>query len=122
MSQQPWRILIADDDPTAALLFRAALAGEAFVLTVVDNGVDALAAFESQPFDLALLDVEMPGMDGIAVCAAIRQARGEDFPVLLVTGRNDSAFLTQAMALSAGYIAKPLDWAALSGTLRALLA
>lgn len=122
MSRQPWRILIADDDPTAALLFRAALAGEAFVLTVVDNGIDALAAFESQPFDLALLDVEMPGMDGIAVCAAIRQTRGEDFPVLLVTGRNDSAFLTQAMALSAGYIAKPLDWAALSGTLRALLA
>src|SRR5574343_791685 len=122
MSQQPWRILIADDDPTAALLFRAALAGESFVLTLVDNGIDALAAFESQPFDLALLDVEMPGMDGIAVCAAIRQTRGEDFPVLLVTGRNDSAFLTQAMALSAGYIAKPLDWAALSGTLRALLA
>lgn len=122
MSPQPWRILIADDDPTAALLFRAALADEAFLPTVVDNGIDALAAFERQPFDLALLDVEMPGMDGIAVCAAIRQARGVDFPVLLVTGRNDSAFLTQAMALSAGYIGKPLDWSALPGTLHALLA
>ena len=122
MSQPPWRILIADDDPTAALLFRAALAGDAFLPTVVDNGIDALTAFESQPFDLALLDVEMPGMDGLAVCAAIRQARGEAFPVLLVTGRNDREFVAQAMSLAAGYIRKPLNWSALPDTLRALLA
>ena len=44
MSNRPWRILVADDDPTAALLFPAALAGGEFELTLVDNGLDALAA------------------------------------------------------------------------------
>lgn len=96
MSNRPWRILVADDDPTAALLFPAALAGGEFELTLVDNGLDALAAFRRQAFDMALLDVEMPGLDGMAVCAAIRQSHGDAFPVLLVTGRHDAEFLALA--------------------------
>lgn len=121
MSKQPWRILVADDDPTAALLFRAAFSGEEFSLEMADNGIDALALFRSQAFDMALLDVEMPGMDGTEVCAAIRQTRGAGFPVLLITGRNDAGFIGQALALSAGYIGKPIDWSALPGTVRGLL-
>lgn len=121
MSKQPWRILVADDDPTAALLFRAALSGDDFVLEVADNGTDALAIFRRQDFDLALLDVEMPGLDGTEVCAAIRQTHGAGFPVLLVTGRNDAEFLDRALTLSAGYIGKPIDWSSLQRTVRGLL-
>lgn len=122
MSNRPWRILVADDDPTAALLFPAALAGGEFELTLVDNGLDALAAFRRQAFDMALLDVEMPGLDGMAVCAAIRQSHGDAFPVLLVTGRHDAEFLARAQALAAGHLGKPVAWAALAGMLRSLLA
>lgn len=121
MSRPPWRILIADDDPTAALLFRAALSGDDFVLDMVDNGDDALALFRQTAFDAVLLDVEMPGLDGLEVCAAIRQAHGPVFPVFLVTGRGDEAFLARARALSAGYVAKPVDWASLPAMLRVAL-
>ncbi len=122
MSNRPWRILVADDDPTAALLFPAALAGGEFELTLVDNGLDALAAFRRQAFDMALLDVEMPGLDGMAVRAAIRQSRGDAFPVLLVTGRHDAEFLARAQSLAAGHLGKPVAWAALAGMLRSRLA
>lgn len=122
MSNRPWRILVADDDPTAALLFPAALAGGEFELTLVDNGLDALAALRCQAFDMALLDVEMPGLDGMAVCAAIRQSHGDAFPVLLVTGRHDAEFLARAQTLAAGHLGKPVAWAALAGMLRSRLA
>ena len=122
MKNRPWRILVADDDPTAALLFPAALAGGEFELTLVDNGLDALAAFRRQAFDMALLDVEMPGLDGMAVCAAIRQSHGDAFPVLLVTGRHDAEFLARAQSLAAGHLGKPVAWAALAGMLRSRLA
>ena len=122
MSNRPWRILVADDDPTAALLFPAALAGGEFELTLVDNGLDALAAFRRQAFDMALLDVEMPGLDGMAVCAAIRQSHGDAFPVLLVTGRHDAEFLARAQSLAAGHLGKPVARAALASMLRSRLA
>lgn len=118
MSGQPWRILIADDDPTAALLFRAALSAADFSIEIADNGNDALAMFHREKFDAAMLDVEMPGLDGIEVCQAIRQACGGDFPVYLITGRGDDDFLCRVRTLGAGYLPKPIDWTALPGMLR----
>ncbi|WP_162888724.1 response regulator [Dechloromonas sp. HYN0024] len=121
MSAGPWRVLFADDDPTAGFLVRAALGGGDFALTVVDNGNDALARLEASPFDMALLDVEMPGLDGLAVCSAIRRRYGAGFPVLLVTGRTDPAFVEQAERLSATRLSKPVDWAGLADRLRTML-
>lgn len=122
MSATPWRVLAADDDPTAGLLMQAVLGGGDFVLTLVDNGNDALARFQASAFDIALLDVEMPGRDGFEVCSAIRQTHGVGFPVVLVTGRSDPLFLEKARQLSASHIAKPIDWTSLAGQLRSLLA
>jgi len=121
MSRGPWRVLVADDDPTAGLLMRAALSADDFLPTVVERGDLALAAFRDAPFDIALLDVEMPGLDGFEVCAAIRQSHGPAFPVVLVSGRGDPDFLARAAALSAAVIAKPVNWASLADRLRALL-
>lgn len=122
MSRAPWRVLVADDDPTVGLLTRAALAGPDFLPTVVDSGDAALALFDRELFDIALLDVEMPGLDGFAVAAAIRRQRGADFPVVLITGRRDAEFIVRAQALAADYIAKPVNWQSLPGLLRSLLA
>lgn len=121
MSAAPWRVLAADDDPTTRLLMQAALAGSDFVLTLADSGDAALARFQTSGFDLALLDVEMPGLDGFAVCAAIRQTHGSGFPVVLLTGRSDPGFLERARQLGACHIAKPIDWTSLVGHLRSLL-
>lgn len=122
MSRKPWRVLVADDDPTVALLTQAALGGGEFLTTVVENGEMALAELRQGAFDIALLDVEMPIIDGFEVCAAIRQEYGQHFPVVLITGRDDAEFAAQVRAIGANYIAKPVEWQALAGWLRALLA
>lgn len=121
MKSGPWRILVADDDPTVGLLARAALAGDDFAVTVVTDGDAALAALEREPHDLALLDVEMPGQDGLAVCAAIRGGPAAGLPVLLISGRDDPAFLAKARELDATRLAKPVDWKRLPTFVRALL-
>ena len=72
--------------------------------------------------DIAVLDVEMPGLDGFDVCAAIRQARGDAFPLVLVTGRSDHEFFDRAVQLSASYIIKPVNWGSLADLLRSLIA
>jgi DNA-binding response OmpR family regulator len=100
---------------------QAALGAPAFAVTVVDNGAAAWAAFNGSIFDIVLLDVEMPEMDGFAVCSAIRQSRGESIPIVLVTGRCDAPFVERALALQADYLAKPLDWSALAQHLEEIL-
>ncbi len=121
MTQPEYRVLVADDDPTVGLLMPAALGGQGFAVTVVDNGKAALDEFERTPFDIVLLDVEMPEMDGFAVCSAIRRRRGGEIPVVLITGHTEPAFIQRAYDLGADYIAKPLDWKLLGGLLRNLL-
>lgn len=121
MNLAPIRVLVADDDPTVALLMPVALAAPDFSVKVVGDGAAALAEFKNNPFDIVLLDVEMPEMDGFEVCRAIRQEVGGQVPVFLVSGHNDQQVVDRAAALGAGYLAKPLDWSSLGGRLRDFL-
>lgn len=122
MRLTPYRVLVADDDPTVGLLARAALPGDTFAVSVAECGTSALALFRASPFDIVLLDVEMPGLDGFEVCTEIRRSHGSDFPVLLVTSHHDADFLARAHELSAGYIGKPVNWFGLAALLRGLVA
>jgi len=122
MSSTPCRVLCADDDPTMTLLMQAALGAAGYELTIVDNGSAALDAFRRGSFDLVLLDVEMPGMDGFEVCEEIRRGPRGDIPVVLVTGHDSPAVLQRVAALSAHHLAKPINWPALHGLLQGLLA
>ena len=121
MSQTVYKVLVADDDPTVGLLMQAALSADHFSVTVVDDGMTALAAFKQFRYDLILLDVEMPEMDGFEVCAAIRQQAAEKIPIILVTGHSDQLFIDRATALGAGHISKPVDWSVLGMQLQELL-
>ena len=121
LSPKPCRILVADDDPTVALLMQVALPAPDFATTVVASGDAALEIFGQQPFDLVLLDVEMPGRDGFEVCREIRRRSGRLVPVLLVTGRNDPEFHARADELAADHIAKPVDWGSLAGLVQRLI-
>lgn len=121
MSQKKCSVLVADDDPTVALLMPVALVAHDFSVTVVDNGVAALAAFRQEHFDIVLLDVEMPEMDGFEVCAAIRANETEKTLVVLVSGHCEAAFVERAAVLGAAYISKPVDWSMLGTQLRDLL-
>lgn len=115
------RVLVADDDPTVALLMPLALADPDFSVKVVGDGAAALAEFKKTNFDIVLLDVEMPEMDGFEVCRAIRLEVGSQVPVFLISGHNDRQMVDRASALGAGYLVKPLDWSSLDGRLRDFL-
>ena len=122
MNEQALRILVADDDPTVCLLMNAALTREGYAVTTVSSGLDALDCFNTKPFAMVLLDVEMPGLDGYLVCAELRQTYGKDLPIVLITGHDDQLAIEAAIQAGASdFISKPVNWTALGERLRPLL-
>ena len=79
------RILIIEDDKAISDIVRDFLAVDGFEVQTCDNGSDGLKAALSENFDLILLDIMLPGMDGFAVCKEIRAKL--TVPILLVTAR-----------------------------------
>ena len=84
------RLLIVDDDPLIRLLACERLGAEGFEIAEAGSGEEGIEVFGEVRPDLMLLDVEMPGLDGYAVCSAIRgSASGRHVPILILTGRDD---------------------------------
>lgn len=102
------KVFIVDDDATARLTAAAALDAPDFAVSEFPDAAALLAAVEQEVPDLVLLDIEMPGMDGIAACRALRAA-GHDVPqVIFVSAHNDLE--TRLVAYEAGgndFIVKP---------------
>jgi diguanylate cyclase (GGDEF)-like protein len=117
----PTRILVADDDCTMNLIMQAALQAYGYEVTVVEDGVAALAAFHAHPADIVLLDVEMPGLTGYEVCKKIR-LMDSDVPVVLITGHDDEASIDRAYETGAtDFIVKPVNWTLIRHRLRYIL-
>lgn len=122
MNDSRARVLVADDDATVRLLMQAALERHDFAVTSVEDGEDALAALAVGDFDLVLLDVDMPRLDGFAVCAEIRRVRGGDIPIVLVTGHDDVGSIERAYRIGAtDFVAKPINWTLIGHRLRYVL-
>jgi response regulator RpfG family c-di-GMP phosphodiesterase len=104
------RILIVDDEPANIKILSNLLAGE-YALSVATNGKQALEIARVQSPGLVLLDMIMPGMDGIEVCQALKENEKTcDIPVIFVTSMGDSA--NEERGLEAGavdYISKPIS-------------
>lgn len=102
-------VLIADDDPTMLLLLEHVLEGLKWTFDSVENGTDAWEAWERSRHPLVVLDVEMPGADGLEVCRRIRAAEADRKTfVIVVTGRDRAADLEQVLAAGADdYVTKP---------------
>ncbi|WEF35478.1 putative bifunctional diguanylate cyclase/phosphodiesterase [Pseudoduganella chitinolytica] len=107
-------VLVADDDPVMRLLMLEMLAQVGLAGIEAADGATAIACFERQAPDLVLLDVEMPRMDGFAVCRAIRtleRQRNATVPVIMVTGGDDLEAVTQAYECGAtDFVSKPINW------------
>ena len=110
MSSEKTRILIVDDEPANIKILSNLLAGD-YALSVATNGKQALEVARVQSPDLVLLDMIMPGMDGIEVCQALKEnEQTRDIPVIFVTSMGDSA--NEERGLEAGavdYISKPVS-------------
>lgn len=115
------RILVVDDDPKITAFLRRALVLEGYEVAVAQTGADGLRSVAEAPPDLVILDIMMPGIDGMEVCRRLRAA-GEGMPVLLLTARD--AVSDRVKGLDAGaddYLVKPFALEELLARVRALL-
>ncbi len=110
---RPLRILVADDNTINLRVATRVLRDMGHTGALVTDGVKALKALESQQFDLVLLDVTMPEMDGLTTLAEIRareQRGAKRTPVIMVTAHDLPSDRTRFLSAGAdGYVAKPLE-------------
>lgn len=102
------RILVVDDDVALAEMISIVLRGEGYTPFLAFSGVEALAGLsETQP-DLILLDVMLPGVDGIEVCATIRESSG--VPIIMLTAKGDTTDVVRGLESGADdYVVKPFN-------------
>jgi diguanylate cyclase (GGDEF)-like protein len=115
------RILIVEDDDFIATALTTVLAGEHYAVEVAKDGQAAWELVELFPYDLLLLDVMLPKLDGITLCRQLRSS-GYKMPILLLTGLDSGH--EKALGLDAGaddYLVKPFDAEELVARVRALL-
>jgi two-component system response regulator MprA len=114
-------VLLAEDDRAIRHALERALSLEGYQVTAVADGVEALAQAHKSPPDVLLLDVMMPGIDGLQVCRVLR-AEGDRTPILMLTALVETA--DRIAGLDAGaddYVVKPFDVEEVFARLRALL-
>ena len=113
-------ILVVDDEPKIVQIARDYLKGSGFKVLTSSNGKQALAIARQEHPDLIVLDLMLPGMDGLDVCRAIR--RESDVPIIMLTARAEEADQLIGLELGADdYITKPFSPRALVARVRALL-
>ena len=113
-------ILVVDDDRGYTKLLRVLLEGAGYTVTTIESAVTALESIDQNEYDLVLLDIVMPDMDGLDLCRRIRAT--SRVTILFLTVRSDVA--DKMLGLRAGaddYLAKPFDPNELLARIRALL-
>ena len=115
--------LIAEDEEIGRILLAECATAAHLTPLVFDNGVAALEAALTQDLAIALLDVEMPGLNGYEVCRTIRATpRLAAMPIVMVTGRNDTVAINDAFDAGAtDFICKPVNWSLLPHRLAYIL-
>ena len=115
------RILIVEDDADIAAIERDYLALGGYAVTIAPDGTTGLDAALHQPFDLLILDVMLPGVDGFTICQRVRAEK--DIPILLVTARSEDVDKIRGLGFGADdYIEKPFSPSVLVARVKAHLA
>src|SRR6187402_316720 len=114
------RVLVVDDDPALAEMLTIVLRGEGFDTAVVGDGTRALPAVRELRPDIVLLDLMLPGMNGIDVCRAIRAESG--VPIVMLTAKTDTIDVVVGLESGADdYVVKPFKPKELVARIRARL-
>jgi DNA-binding response OmpR family regulator len=115
------RVLIAEDEPRIASFLTKGMRAAGYVPTVVTTGVDAAHYARSADFDVLILDLGLPGQDGLSALAQIR-ARGDRLPVIILTARDRVPDRVNGLNLGADdYVTKPFSFDELLARVRARL-
>jgi len=115
------RLLLVEDDESVARFLNQAMLEAGYSAEVVGDGIEGLRRASSEPFDLLLLDVMLPGLDGLEVCRRLRAAQLRT-PILIITARD--TLEDKLAGLDGGaddYLVKPFELAELLARVRALL-
>ena len=114
------RVLVVEDEKKTASFVRKALQSEGLAVDTCGNGEDALAAARTTPFDVIVLDIMLPGRDGLSVLRQLREHRNAT-PVLLLSARGEVNERVEGLNLGADdYLPKPFELAELIARVRAL--
>ncbi len=115
------RVLIVDDDISLLEQLREILAGERYTVDTASNGIEAMDKLYDAAFDLVILDIMMPHMDGLSLLEQMRKG-GINIPVLMLTAKGDAEDKVKGLNLGADdYLAKPFSVDELLARVRALL-
>jgi PAS domain S-box-containing protein len=122
----PLRVLLAEDHPTNQRVVQLILAGQGAHLVIADDGAQALAAFMAEDFDVVLMDMQMPRMDGLTAIRAIRALEanrgGAPTPIVMLSANAMNEHRDEALAAGADvHVAKPITAASLLGGMQAAL-
>ncbi|MCX5531261.1 response regulator transcription factor [Streptomyces sp. NBC_00006] len=115
------RLLIVEDEKRLALSLAKGLTAEGYAVDVVHDGLEGLHQASEAAYDLVVLDIMLPGMNGYRVCAALRAA-GNDVPILMLTAKDGE--YDEAEGLDTGaddYLTKPFSYVVLVARVKALL-
>jgi two-component system alkaline phosphatase synthesis response regulator PhoP len=117
------RVLVVDDERDIRELLQYNLSKEGFAVTTVATGEDALAAARHRRPDLVLLDLMLPGLDGLEVCRALKKdPRMHDIPVVMLTAKGEEADIVAGLELGADdYVTKPFSPRVVLARVRAVL-
>lgn len=114
------KILVVEDEKGMAQVLRRGLTEENYTVSLAPDGISALSLAEQTRFDLILLDVMIPGMDGIQVARRLREL-GQDMPILMLTARDTVPDIVRGLDAGADdYVTKPFSFAVLLARIRAL--
>jgi two-component system response regulator MprA len=117
----PTRVLVVDDDPKILSLLRRGLSFAGYAVDTAADGAAALAAARDRPPDVVVLDVLLPGLDGLEVCRRLRLGDAT-LPILMLTARDRIPDRVAGLDTGADdYLVKPFDFDELLARLRALL-
>ena len=127
-TKRPLRVLLAEDHPINQRVVQLILADPSVELIIVDDGAQAVIAFENAPFDVVLMDMQMPGMDGLTATRAIRQleasrAANAHTPIVMLSANAMAEHRAQALDAGADiHVSKPITAASLMAGIHSVLA
>ncbi|WP_124054135.1 MtrAB system response regulator MtrA [Arcanobacterium ihumii] len=114
------RILVVDDDPGISEMVAILLESEGYDVTVCANGLNVLPLFRAERPELVLLDVMLPGLDGVSVCRQLREE--SDVPIIMMSAKTDSVDVIAGLEAGADdYVTKPFDNSILLARVKARL-
>jgi two-component system, OmpR family, copper resistance phosphate regulon response regulator CusR len=120
--QIPKKVLIVEDEASVAGFIKTGLEDEGYSVTLANNGNTGWKELQANAFDLILLDIRMPGMDGLTLCKKIREEQKSQTPVIMLTALNETSDVIYGLDIGADdYVSKPFKFSELTARMRALL-